>query len=231
VTGASFDTVLLTPGNSDIPMAPMRHILFSCLLTLTLASASAATSQIYASADSISFMPVLLNQPEIRKDLKLSAAQGARIDIISAECRAKVGVLSAVGLLDPPLSRVAIKDLPAYQTRFNTRVLGVLTTSQRLRFRQIERQFHGGLFLLSPSEQKLLHLTPDQCHKITEIRSIDAARAVDVQKDFLADKKSQLRREIDLNRLHRTTARSLLHLLTPDQEKIWLSSLGTPVKK
>jgi hypothetical protein len=209
----------------------LRLMLSSLLLAVALANTSAAVVTGAASADSISCMPVLLNQPLIRKDLNLTAPQTARIDLITAECRAKVGVLSAVGLLDPTLSPLSIKDLPAYQRSCNNRALAVLSSEQRVRFRQIERQFHGGLFLLSPSEQKLLGLTSDQSHKIVEIRATDAAKAAEVQKDFLAGKKSQLRREIDLNRIHRTTARSLLHLLTPEQQQAWLSSLGTPLKK
>jgi hypothetical protein len=206
----------------------MKHLLLPCLLAMTLVSASAAN---VATADSISFMPVLLNQPLIRKDLKLSPVQDARIDVIRAECRAKVGVLSAVGILDPSASQITIKDLPAYQAGCNRRVLAVMTPGQRIRFRQIERQFHGGLFLLSPSEQNLLQLTPDQRRKITEIRSFDSAKAAEVQKAFLAGKKSQLRREIDLNRIHRTTARSLLYLLTPQQNTEWLALLGASLKK
>ena len=106
-----------------------------------------------------------------------------------------------------------------------------MTPAQRIRCRQIERQFDGGLFLLSPSEQDILKFTPDQRHKAAEIRSFDSAKAAEVQKAFLAGKKSALRKEIDLHQIHRTTARSLLHLLTPEQKKEWLSSLGTPVNK
>ena len=209
----------------------MKRLLLLPLLAITIASASAGNITNTSTPDSISYMPVLLNQPEIHKDLKISAAQDTRIDMIRAECRAKVGVLSAEGLLDPALSPGALKTLPSYQASCNRRVLAVLNPSQRVRFRQIERQFHGGLFLLSPSEQSLLKLTPDQRHKVAEIRSVDAAKAAEVQKAFLAGKKSQLRRELDLHRIHRTTARSLLHLLTPEQQREWLASLGTPLKK
>ena len=209
----------------------MKRLLLLPLLAITIASASAGNITNTSTPDSISYMPVLLNQPEIHKDLKISAAQDTRIDMIRAECRAKVGVLSAEGLLDPALSPGALKTLPSYQASCNRRVLEVLNPSQRVRFRQIERQFHGGLFLLSPSEQNLLKLTPDQRQKVAEIRSVDAAKAAEVQKAFLAGKKSQLRRDVDLHQIRRTTARSLLHLLTPEQEREWLSSLGTPLKK
>ena len=209
----------------------MKRLLLLPLLAITIASASAGNITNTSTPDSISYMPVLLNQPEIHKDLKISAAQDTRIDMIRAECRAKVGVLSAEGLLDPALSPGALKTLPSYQASCNRRVLAVLNPAQRARFRQIERQFHGGLFLLSPSEQNLLKLTPDQRQKVAEIRSVDAAKAAEVQKAFLAGKKSQLRRDVDLHQIRRTTARSLLHLLTPEQEREWLSSLGTPLKK
>ena len=209
----------------------MKRLLLLPLLAITIASASAGNITNTSTPDSISYMPVLLNQPEIHKDLKISAAQDTRIDMIRAECRAKVGVLSAEGLLDPALSPGALKTLPSYQASCNRRVLAVLNPSQRVRFRQIERQFHGGLFLLSPSEQNLLKLTPDQRQKVAEIRSVDAAKAAEVQKAFLAGKKSQLRRDVDLHQIRRTTARSLLHLLTPEQQREWLSFLGTPLKK
>ena len=208
----------------------MKHLLMIPLFVLTLACASAAPVAT-STADSISCMPVLLNQPEIHKDLKISPVQDARINVIRAECRAKVGVLSAEGMLDPHLAPVALKNLPRYQSSCNRRVLAVLTPSQRVRFREIERQFHGGLFLLSPSEQNLLKLTPEQRHKIAEIRSVDASKAAEVQQAFREGKKTQLRREMDLHRIHRTTARSLLAVLTPEQKKVWLSSLGTPLKK
>jgi len=208
----------------------MKHLLLIPLFVLTMACASAAPVAT-SSADSISYMPVLLNQPEIHKDLKISPVQDARINVIRAECRAKVGVLSAEGLLDPLLAPVALKNLPRYQASCNRRVLAVLTPSQRVRFREIERQFHGGLFLLSPSEQNLLKLTPEQRHKIAEIRSVDATKAAEVQQAFREGKKTQLRREMDLHRIHRTTARSLLAVLTPEQKKVWLASLGTPLKK
>jgi len=208
----------------------MKHLLLIPFFVLTLACASAAPVAT-SSADSISYMPVLLNQPEIHKDLKISPVQDARINVIRAECRAKVGVLSAEGLLDPLLAPVALKNLPRYQASCNRRVLAVLTPSQRVRFREIERQFHGGLFLLSPSEQNLLKLTPEQRHKIAEIRSIDSSKAAEVQQAFREGKKTQLRREMDLHRIHRTTARSLLAVLTSEQKKVWLSSLGTPLKK
>jgi len=208
----------------------MKHLLLIPLFVLTIACATAVPVDT-STADSISYMPVLLNQPQIHEDLKISPVQDARINVIRAECRAKVGVLSAEGLLDPLLAPVALKNLPRYQATCNNRVLAVLTPAQRVRFRQIERQFHGGLFLLSPSEQNLLKLTPEQRHKITEIRSVDSSKAAEVQQSFREGKKTQLRREIDLHRIHRTTARSLLAVLTPEQKKEWLDSLGTPLKK
>lgn len=70
----------------------MKRLLLLPLVALTLASASAVTVASTSTPDSISYMPVLLNQPEIHKDLKISPVQDARINVIRAECRAKVGV-------------------------------------------------------------------------------------------------------------------------------------------
>jgi len=209
----------------------MKRFLLLPLLALTLASVPAATIPSASTSDSISYMPVLLNQPAVCNDLKLTPIQKVRIDAVSAEYRAKVGVVSATGLFDLSFDNSAEKKLVAYQASCNQRVINVMTPAQRIRCRQIERQFDGGLFLLSPSEQDILKFTPDQRHKVAEIRSFDSAKAAEVQKAFLAGKESALRKEIDLHQIHRTTARSLLHLLTPEQKKEWLVSLGTPVKK
>jgi len=209
----------------------MKRFLLIPFVAVMLVSASATSIPIAVTPDSISYLPVLLNQPAVSNDLKLSPIQKLQIDTVRAEYRAKVGIVSAAGLLDTTLDSKAGKKLAAYHVSCNKRVIGILNPAQRIRFREIERQFQGGLFLLSPSEQNLLKLTPDQRRKITEIRSFDAAKVVDVQKAFLAGKKSTLRKEIDLHQIHRTTARSLLHLLTPEQKIEWLASLGTPVKK
>ena len=207
----------------------MKRLLATGLLALTLGPLSAALP--VATSDTVTFLPVLLDQPEVRRDLGLTTVQNARIDAIRAECRAKVGVVSAAGLLDSSLASSAVKDLPGYQRRCNSRVLALLTSDQSARLRQIERRFQGGLFLLSPSEQDLLKLTPDQRHKIAEIRSIDVSKAAEIGKAFAAGKKTTIRRDLDLHRLHRTTARSILHVLTPAQKKEWLASLGAPLKK
>ena len=207
----------------------MKRLLAVGIFALGLGPLSAALP--VATPDTVTFLPVLLDQSVVRQDLGLTAVQNARIDAIRAECRAKVGVVSAAGLLDSSLTAAAVKDLPGYQRRCNTRVLSLLSTDQSARLRQIERRFQGGLFLLAPSEQALLKLTPDQRRKIAEIRSVDSAKASDVQKAFATGKKSALRRDLDLHRIHRTTARSLLHVLTPAQKKEWLASLGAPLKK
>lgn len=207
----------------------MKRLLATGLLALTLGPLSAALP--VATSDTVTFLPVLLDQSEVRRDLGLTTVQNARIDAIRAECRAKVGVVSAAGLLDSSLASSAVKDLPGYQRRCNSRVLALLSSDQSARLRQIERRFQGGLFLLSPSEQDLLKLTPDQRHKIAEIRSIDASKAAEIGKAFAAGKKTTIRRDLDLHRLRRTTARSILHVLTPAQKKEWLASLGAPLKK
>jgi len=104
--------------------------------------------------------------------------------VIRAESRAKIGIVSAVGLLDPSMASSSLKDLPRYQASCNSRVLSALSTSQCYRLRQIERQFHGGSFF-SPSEQSLLKLTAEQRRKADEIRSFDKAKAGEIQKSLL----------------------------------------------
>lgn len=207
----------------------MKRLLVVGLMAVALGSLQSAAP--VAGTETISFLLVLLDQQGIRQDLKLSRLQEARMDAIRAEARAKIGVVSAAGLLDPALASSALKNLSVYQATCNRRIQSTLTPEQQLRLRQIERQFHGGLFLLSPGEQDLLKLSADQRRKIDEIRAVDSAKAAELQKAFASGKKSVLRRDLDLHRLRRTTARSLLHLLTPAQKREWLASLGAPLNK
>ena len=207
----------------------MKRFLLVPLCALTVASSYAAVTS--STSDSISVMPVLMNQPEIRRDLGLSSVQRAKLDFVFAESRAKIGIVSATGLLDPSCAKVSESDLLADHARSNRRVLAALTPSQRVRFRQIERQFHGGLFLLSPSEQENLSLTAEQRRKISELRSYEITKTKAVLEDFKLGRKSALRKDIDLRRIERTTSRSMLHLLTSAQKRQWLDSLGAPLGK
>ena len=177
-------------------------------------------------ADSPASVPVLLGLEPVRQDLNVSSLQSALLDSLRAEFKAKAGVIVALGLADSKAAPQAFLDLQTLRSRYNQRALNVLNPSQQQRFRQIERQMLGGLLLTSPSEQKLLGITPSQQKHLTEIRSHDQAQAAAIMQRFNAGKISSFRKDIELHRNQHAAAQKMLAVLTPDQKKQWLGLTG-----
>lgn len=180
--------------------------------------------------ESPSSMPVLLGLEPVRKDLKISSLQEALLDSLRAGYKAQVGVTASAGLLDPKIAPKCEADLKALRVTYNKRALRILNADQQLRLRQIERQILKGYFLNSPSEQKLLGFTPEQTKKAADIATYDRQQASRIMSDFHAGKFNAFRKDIRLHRLQSTTARSMMHLLTPAQTEKYLGLTGPKLK-
>jgi hypothetical protein len=206
----------------------MKRILWAAALlcTATLGIAGQPGSL----PESPSSMPVLLGLEPVRKDLKLSSLQEALLDSLRAEYKAKVGVTASAGLLDPKIASKCEADLKVWRVAYNKRALRILSSAQQSRLRQIERQMLKGYFLNSPSEQKLLGFTPEQTKKAADIARYDRQQASRIMTDFHAGKISPFKKDIELHRLQSTTARSMMHLLTPEQQKQYLGLTGPKLK-
>jgi hypothetical protein len=206
----------------------MKRILWSAALLCT-ATLGAADKPV-ALPESPSSMPVLLGLEPVRKDLKLSSLQEALLDSLRADYKAKVGITATAGLLDPKIASKCEADLNAWRVSYNKRALHILSPAQQARLRQIERQMLKGYFLNSPSEQKLLGFTNDQTKKAADIARYDRLQAAKIMSDFHAGKISHFKKDIELHRLQSTTARSMMHLLTPAQQKQYLGLTGPKLK-
>jgi hypothetical protein len=206
----------------------MKRILWAAAL-LCSATLNAAV-QNAALPESPSSMPVLLGLEPVRKDLKVSSLQEALLDSLRAEYKAKVSVTAAAGLADPKIAPKCEADLKAWRVSYNRRALRILNPRQQLRLRQIERQLLKGYFLNSPSEQKLLGFTPEQKKKAADIAAYDRRQSGEIQGKFHTGKMSSFRKDIELHRLQTTTARSMMHLLTPDQQKQYLGLQGEKIR-
>lgn len=205
---------------------PLLALVF-CLLSGSL---RAETAPLPSQAETPSSLPVLLGLEPVRKDLKLSSLQEALLDSLRAEYKAKVGVTAAAGLLDPKIAPRCQADLNAWRISYNKRALRVLNPAQQVRLRQIERNLLQGYFLNSPSEQKLLGFTPEQTRKAADIARYDRQQAASIMKNFHDGTISPFRRDIQLHRLQHAVGRSMLHLLTPEQETRYLGLKGPGVK-
>lgn len=218
-------------------MIPGRLFLLAALLIASAAmplrvgaADAGGVGVLPATPDSPSSMPVLLGLEPVRRDLKVSSLQEALLDSLRAEYKAKVSVTATAGLTDPKIAAKCEADLKAWRISYNRRVLRILNEGQRERLRQIERQMLKGYFLNSPSEQKLLGFTPEQSRKATDIARYDRQQASSIMKNFHDGRISPFRKDIQLHRLQTTTARSMLHLLTPAQERQYLGLTGPKLK-
>jgi hypothetical protein len=206
----------------------MKRILWAAALLCT--ATLGAADQPAALPESPSSMPVLLGLEPVRKDLKLSSLQEALLDSLRAEYKAKVSVTATAGLADPKIAPKCEADLKSWRVAYNKRALRILSPSQQTRLRQIERQVLKGYFLNSPSEQKLLGFTPEQTKKAADIARYDRSQAARIMSDFHAGKISPFKKDIELHRLQTTTARSMVHLLTPAQQAQYLGLTGPKLK-
>jgi hypothetical protein len=204
-------------------MTPTLRILAAALLGV---ASLVAAEQPLSLPDSPSSMPVLLGLETVRKDLKISSLQEALLDSLRAEYKAKVSVTATAGLADPKIAPKCEADLKAWRVAYNKRALRILSPAQQTRLRQIERQMLKGYFLNSPSEQKLLGFTPEQTKKAADITRYDRSQAARIMSDYHAGKISPFKKDIELHRLQSTTARSMMHLLTPAQQREYLGLTG-----
>lgn len=200
------------------------------ILSLLLLMGAAPVVSAKVAADTPASIPVLLGLEPVRQDLKVSSLQAALLDSLRAEYKAKVGVVAAVGLADKKASPKAAKDLEAFRAKYNQRALNVLNPAQQQRLRQIERQMLGPAILTSPSEQKLLGLTPRQQQKLADIHRYDQTKASEIMKRFHEGKSTSFRKDLDLRRLQKTVGRSIYAELTPEQRKQWLGLTGPKLK-
>jgi hypothetical protein len=200
------------------------------LLLLAVLSVNLSLASAKLASDSPASVPVLLGLEPVRQDLKLSSLQCALLDALRSEYKAKVGVVAAVGLADKKATPKAAAELDSFRATYNRRALDVLNSGQQQRLRQIERQMLGPVILTSPSEQKLLGITPKQQQKLVDIHRYDQTKAAEITSNYHAGKISSFRKDLELRRLQKTTGRSIYAQLNAEQKKQWLGLTGPKLK-
>jgi Spy/CpxP family protein refolding chaperone len=98
---------------------------------------------------------MMMLAPELQKELKITAAQKASIEKIMKEMQAQ--------------PRNGGNNREAFQ-KYQTRIMNVLSASQKARLNQIQLQMRGGSAFLDPTVQKQLGITAAQKTKLTSLR-------------------------------------------------------------
>ncbi len=159
----------------------------------------------------------LLIQPSARDDLRLDAAQAAKVADLSA--RARRHWLEAFGdpaRLPPPARRVR---MALAQARANeAEVDAILTPPQRRRLRQLALQSEGAGAFREPEVVEALGLTSEQRERIRAIEEETVfGQMREVQSGWVPD--AAARPAVD----------RILAVLTPEQARRWNELTGEPI--
>jgi Spy/CpxP family protein refolding chaperone len=152
----------------------------------------------------------MLMMPELQKDLKITAAQKASIDKIIREMRAQ------------PRNGNNRESFQKYQTR----MMNVLSATQKARLKQIELQMRGGSALLDPTVQKQLGITAAQKTKLT---SIQTASSKEMRATFEAARKAK--KPLDptaMQSLRKAQDAKYMAVLSQAQKTKWKAMTGKP---
>ena len=191
------------------------------LAILFLAGFSSIPLHSATSADSPASIPILLGLVPVRQDLRLSPLQCGLLDSLQTAYQSRAGKITAIGMADQDAALRANWDLQSLRMQFNRQALDVLSSSQQDRLMQIQRQMLGGSLLASPSEQKLLGLTPGQQKSLAAISAAEQQKLNALAAQAQAGKVSGFRKGIELRGIQQQTAKNMMAVLTTEQRNEW----------
>jgi len=199
------------------------------LLAVTVFLVACATAQQGGGSSKVDHpgsVPVLLGLDPVRQDLSLTPAQCGLLDALLADYKGQAKNLVELGNADMDSSLRSSWDLRSLRKQFNGRALAVLSPEQLARFRQVERQMLGGQLLTSPTEQKLLGLSPAQQSQLASLEKDDQSRTAAIMVKAQNGQLSPYWKAVKLRENSRQTSGRMLSVLTPEQKKNWLVLSG-----
>lgn len=163
---------------------------------------------------------VLLRQPSVQKELKLTDVHGKKIQEFASQQWKKAQEIHKL----PANEQDAKYDM---LTKENEKFMSdLLTPEQRKRLDQIGMQVAGLLWAGRPDTASALKLTPEQKKRLDEFHKEAHKEAVAILKDM----KDDATKQDQLKRLHEASKRRLLSLLTPEQQETWKTLAGPEFK-
>jgi hypothetical protein len=174
---------------------------------------------------------ILMEISTVRKDLGLSPVQGAKLNVLRHDLKAKAkalakntGTLNAAGLTSD-------QRLFALIDRNNAKALALLTPAQFARFHQIQNQILGYTMLVSPKIQKELRFTPKQTALVEAVRVRGLEFVAQANRSFEEGTMSRLKRVEVLRNYRIEQAAEMKKILTPAQLQSFAALCGQPLKK
>jgi len=163
---------------------------------------------------------MLLRQPSVREDLKLSHDEASKIDNFTREQWEKAKEISK-------LSTEAERDKKfAEMSKENDRFVDkTLTKEQRQRLKEIEFQIAGLICLNRPEVAKKLNLTVEQSKRVKEMQ-----KQIRQEMEELLYNSAPESRQAKADEIRKTSRAGILELLNDEQEKTWAQLQGRVFK-
>lgn len=179
----------------------------------------------------------LLATRDVRHDLELTEAQAEQLTEalgliqtrLSARLREAARVRSAGGQETLP---TVVRDI---ENEAKVVLDRVLTVDQRARYAQIKLRDRGPWSFIDPRVQADLKLDDRQIRQVEEIGAnfrAEMAKLFEAMKaggDARPDSAAKKRQTAELDRFYDDATRSLVKLLTPEQQGKWDEMLGPPI--
>lgn len=212
------------------------QIQYALAAVLTSLLASPIQAQVPPRAALVSLLqdgagkPLLLANPKVKEEIKLTDEQGDRIRKIIREARNKYQPeIRKAGLDREKLLKVGLEAIQETRERLNKALPDILKPDQFQRLDQIQIQANGILCFKRPDVQKKLKLTIVQKLKILKIGSdlkqqidavIEDSSGAPLRKAAAAIRKAK--------ELKNAATDKAVETLTGEQKKIWKDMNGEP---
>jgi hypothetical protein len=168
----------------------------------------------------------LLQNGEIKNELKLDREQSGKVNEILKEYRRRSNEISKPGRgndLSAGLS--SLKNISELNAETDKKVAEVLNVEQRRRFRQMQWQCMGYRALYEEDLQKELGLNEDQVGKLGEHKARGQERLMQA-----ISGKSGAGMQSAVKKAREDAQKSAIEILTPDQQTSYKAALGKEVK-
>lgn len=177
------------------------------LLALMVASVQFASAQMPMLGPDPKMM--VLTQPEVRKDIKVTKEQSKQIEEIMKEA----------SKADPSMGGNPMSMFG----ELDAKVVAVLTPEQQVRLTQLWIQYDGPVVLEDKAIAEELKLTDEQKSKVKELWDV-------YQNQFLEKMRSGPMGIKAMKAVRKTTNEATLALLTPEQQKAFTDMQGKELK-
>jgi Spy/CpxP family protein refolding chaperone len=159
---------------------------------------------------------MLLNQPSVQQELKISDEQKLQIQEAAAKLRASAGSLQG---LDPSELQQKRQEMARESERTASKILH---RDQMKRLKEITLQVQGARAFADPDLAKALDLTDDQKDKI---KATEGGRGQRPQISPGNDPQAAQKR---MEEMHKANLEKVMNILTPDQKAKYKEMTGEP---